>query len=169
MKPVLLIVPLFLFLSTSAQEAQSVINSTGSSYTSPTYQFDWSLGETALIETQYSPGGHLILTNGFLQPVSLPAPAGQVFLPGEIRIFPNPTRDHVEVNLLLAGPGQASVTVYDALGRWVYRKQYQQSLTGSPILIDLRTYTAGAYLLKLEYMQEGGSSKKTGAFKLIKQ
>ena len=169
MKPVLFLVPLFLCSAAFAQETSSVINSTGSSYTSPSYQFDWSLGETALIETQYSPGGHLILTNGFLQPASLPAPGGQVFLPGEIRIFPNPAHDQVEINFLLAGPGQARVTVYDALGRWVYRKQYIQPLTGTPLLIDLRSYTAGAYLLKLEYMQDGGSSRKTGAFKLIKQ
>jgi hypothetical protein len=169
MKPVLLIVPFFLYLSTSAQDASSVINSTGSSYTAPSYQFDWSLGETALIETQYSPGGHLILTNGFLQPASLPAPSGTSFSPGEIRIFPNPTRDQVEINLLLAGPGRSTVTLYDAYGRWVFRKQYTQALGGTPLQIDLRSYAAGPYLLKLEYMQDGGTTKKSGAYKLIKQ
>ncbi len=169
MKPVLLLLPLCLCFAASAQNASSVINATGSSYSSAAYQFDWSVGESALIETQYSPGGQLILTNGFLQPLSLPAPSGLVFLPGEIRIFPNPTRDQVQINLLLAGPGQARLTIYDSYGRWVYRRQHSQAAGGGTIPLDLRSYAAGTYLLKLEYMQEGGTTKKTGAFKLIKQ
>src|SRR5687768_2397473 len=80
--------------------SSSVINASGGTSKNGYYQFEWSIGEMALVNQMQS-GDQLIVSNGFLQPYILfPGTVygtGQ-FAAGEIRIFPNPASRYVEIN-----------------------------------------------------------------------
>src|SRR5512138_1693663 len=78
----------------------SVLNATGGTAKNGYYQFEWSVGELALVDEMQS-SDKLIVTNGFLQPY-LVSPGtndqGFLFAVDEIKIFPNPASRYVEVN-----------------------------------------------------------------------
>jgi hypothetical protein len=48
--------------------APSVINAGGGTFQAGYYQFEWSIGELALIGEMSSSNNSLVITNGFIQP-----------------------------------------------------------------------------------------------------
>jgi hypothetical protein len=158
-------------LSLSAQQVTpTVINSAGGGGSSANIFIDWTIGEMPLIET-YS-GTTLSVTNGFLQ-------AGTGFLPtslrdlpsltsSEIKIFPNPVSDEIQVQFQLNSAGKIQIILFDISGKKLIDRQLVH-IGGSQLqFINLRKYPQGSYQLFLYYKPANGTQPKTGIFKVQK-
>jgi len=154
----------------SAQSStQSVINTTGASCKGGRYQIDWSVGELALVEGMRSGNGHLIITNGFLQPhTPVAADPNPQFNADEIRVLPNPTYDIVEINLLTTQQGAVRMEIYDATGKVLVRRNVVSAGFGHLERISLLPHPAGTYFLRIQLTPAQGSSAKTGSYKIVK-
>src|SRR5688572_31582893 len=64
----LVIVFFFLFNCRAQSITPSVINTSGGSFKSGYYEFEWSVGELALVGEMTSLNRYLVITNGFIQP-----------------------------------------------------------------------------------------------------
>ena len=165
---------LALFMATFFTRAQSVfpctINISGQSFNSGNYQFEWSVGESASIITLTS--SNLVVTSGILQSFVAYQPEHNTatnFLPGEVKIYPNPTKDIIEINMLLALAGKSNLQLYDLQGRKLMERQFDYLGLGSIEKWDLRHLAAGQYLLNLQLVNPvTGKTIKKGAFKIIK-
>jgi hypothetical protein len=149
--------------------AQAVVNATGNSYTSGFYQFDWSVGEAALIQEMRSANGQYVITNGFLQSAEEGiANPNHRFSDDEIQVRPNFTNDKVEVNLMTRQQGKVLMLVFDVSGRVVYRKNGVSYGAGTVESIALRSLASGTYFLKIDLIPAPGSVPKTGTYKIVK-
>src|SRR4030095_2091512 len=112
-----------LFYCSAQSIAPSVFNTAGGSFQSGYYQFEWSIGELALVGEMNSSNNSLIITNGFIQPfIQYLANynTDNIFGNDEIKIFPNPASSYVEINFLTKQRGRITLSFYDAAGKKVY-------------------------------------------------
>lgn len=162
---------LFSGLFSIAQSASpSVVNIAGQSASVGNFRFDWSVGESAAITTMDN--DKLIITNGLLQfnvdnqpEVNLVAS----FLPGEIRVYPNPVKNTLEINILHANKGRHQIELMD--GKGVKIKEQQLNYTGMGALEkwNLSGLPAGQYILNIRQMHSvNGRLVKKGAYKILK-
>src|SRR4030095_8950615 len=116
-----LVIVFFSLFNCSAQSiSPSVINTGGGSFQSGYYQFEWSIGELALVGEMNSSNNYLVITNGFIQPfIQYPATnnTNNVFVNDEIKVFPNPASSYVEINFLSKQRGRITLSFYDGSGR----------------------------------------------------
>ena len=131
-RTITLAVLFFSLFHCSAQSiAPSVINAGGGSFQSGYYQFEWSIGELALVGEMNSANNSLVITNGFIQPfIQYPAinNTNNIFANDEIKVFPNPASSYVEINFFTKQMGRITLSFYDGSGRKIL------SLTVSPSL-----------------------------------
>ncbi len=162
---------LFSGLLAMAQSASpSVVNIAGQSTSVGNFRFDWSVGESAAVNTMDN--DKLIITNGLLQfnvdnqpEVNLVAS----FLPGEIRVYPNPVKNTLEINILHANKGRHQIELMD--GKGVKIKEQQLNYTGMGALEkwNLSGLPAGQYILNIRQMHPvNGRLVKKGAYKILK-
>src|SRR6185295_15195114 len=118
---------LLCYCALSQSSNQSVINSAGGSSKYKYYQFEWSVGEMALINQMTDVGNKMIVTNGFIQPYILyPGKHhdnNKHFDKDEIRLFPNPATNYVEINFFTKQKGRLAIHLYDAMGNKSYSKE----------------------------------------------
>jgi hypothetical protein len=154
----------------SAQSSpQSVLNASGASYKGKSYQVDWSVGELAVVESMRASNGHLIITNGFIQPHTPVAPdRNPQFNSDEIRVLPNPTYDVVEINLLTAQQGAVTMEIYDATGKVLVQRRAVNVGIGHLERISLAPHPAGTYFLRINLTPAQGFNRKTGSYKIVK-
>ena len=169
MKCYALLALLILQLSAKSQlVSSSVFNTSGSSYAGGAYSFDWSVGESAIVEPMKNDAALIVITNGFLQP-DLPRtiPVNQ-FTDEELKILPNPTYNKIELKIATIHQGMLMISLYDARGRMMYSgKKICSGVLGSE-KIDLTTFVAGTYFLKVELDPKTGFLPKTGSYKIVK-
>jgi len=161
---------LFSLSQLSAQSSpQSVLNASSASYKSNRYQVEWSVGELAVVESMRSANGHLIITNGFLQPhTPVAADRNPQFNNDEIRVLPNPTYDIVEINLLTAQQGAVTMEIYDVTGKVLVQRKAVSAGLGHLERISLAPHAAGTYFLRIQLTPEEGFNRKTGSYKIVK-
>lgn len=118
-----------------------VLSSAGRSFRGVSIQIDWTLGETAItsLQTPYQQ-----ITQGFHQPHhaitnDLPEKAGQII------VFPNPTQDVLQVEMLFIQDRHVHIQLYDVSGKLLWTRE----VSGQSILqeVNLSTYPNGNYLL----------------------
>jgi hypothetical protein len=173
MKKAIAIVIAFYFLprSYSQSNAPSVVNSAGGSSQSGYYQFEWSIGEMALIGQMNNSTGTLIITNGFIQPYILRPGAGNTgnaFEAGEIRIFPNPASSYVEINFFTSQKGRVTLDFFDMTGKKVYTGMLLSSGVDLVERISMTHLPGGIYALYIQLEPDAGSVSKKGVYKIIK-
>lgn len=150
--------------------SSSVINASGGTSKNGYYQFEWSIGEMALV-SQMQSGNQLIVSNGFLQPYILFPGSfyglGQ-FAAEEIKIFPNPASRFVEINFFTKQKGAVTLGFYDMLGKKVYA--HQITCNGVDLIhrIPLTNLPGGSYLLQISLEADPGYLSKHGAYKILK-
>ncbi len=148
---------------------EKVLNSTGGSNKTGHYVFEWSVGETSIAPMQSSTY-NLAITNGFLQPLLGKQPnTEQYFAHDEIIILPNPTYNHIEVNIVTSQKGTIQISVVDVTGKLLQSRKVISNGIGSIEKFDLSAYAAGTYLLNFDLSPSLGSIKKKGAYKILKQ
>jgi hypothetical protein len=157
----------------------AVINSSGGSAVidvqNHPFHLDWNVGEMTLVNTIQGGGKKLlIITNGFLQPEysgdhgeEKQQPAAELFTRSEIRVFPNPTSEYVDVGLFFEQAGTVRLSLFNSMGE----KLFARDLTGNSktrtehILMD--KYSQGTYLLQIQLVFEGKIIKQ-GSYKIVK-
>ena len=169
------LLPLFLVCcaatSYGQQNIQSAINISGGSFQKGYYQFEWSVGETALVDQMEEPNRRLIVTNGLLQPY-LVYPATTSTQPRfefhEIRIFPNPSTEYVEINLSTKHSGKLTLSFYSATGQIVFSKELDIYGVDKIERIPVASFPQGIYTLHVELKATEGSVSKRSVYKIVK-
>lgn len=162
------------FLPAAGCFAQSitpaVINSVGGSSKRASIQLEWSVGELALVQQMTSRSDNSIVTNGFLQPYIVNPGNSSIasfFEKDEIKIFPIPAKDHVEVNFFTQQKGRLTFNLYDAAGRLVYSKEWTSYGVDLIFRIPLTNLASGNYMLHLDLTSPSGFITKSGTYKII--
>ena len=150
--PLLVLLMAIMSTKTYAQQIESqVINSFGSSILIDDKTFDVSIGELA-ISTISSNG--FSITQGFLQPIDLKLPCGDVVL----KAFPNPVLTGIRIYAEGCDVEIAHIKTYDLFGKLVYE--------GKPInnQVNFSSIGVGVYLVRA-YNQH---NQVVGVVKIIK-
>lgn len=166
----LLLATVAAFITGQAQSNAPFIQNMGGGYLNAGYyQYEFSVGEMAVIETLNNSSN--ILTNGVLQPLT-DKPFGNntasAWSNDEVKIFPVPTRGRVEVNLLSKQQGRIQMQLVDGLGHTVLTEEFDYNGLGSITVWDISRLASANYSLRIRLNPKAGSVKKDGAFKILK-
>ena len=156
--------------SLAQADVQQVINSSGGAAVNAAFSMDWSIGELALVNEMESPDTKLHLTNGFLQPYSIHPfhKEKSYFEKMDIKLYPNPTKDIVEIDFMTLQKGKISVTVINDAGRTIFQEELMYNGLGQLHRVHLRNYPAGVYTFYIYLDPLEGQIRKTGAFRVMK-
>jgi hypothetical protein len=170
------VLSILFFLNTNPCLAQlaspGTVNVSGESASFDKYRFEWSLGESVAITTMSNSNSNLLVTNGFLQFNVQNQPLANLvnsFLPDEIRVYPNPVQNILDINILHANRGKHQIELLDANGLKVKEVQLDYTGMGAIEKWNLSGLTAGQYFLNIRQMDAvTGRLVKSGAFKILK-
>jgi hypothetical protein len=173
-----------IILSVTSAYGQSqipqVLNASGGTSKSRGYTLEWSVGELALINEMDAPDSSYILTNGFIQPsdtlTSVPVqqkpaiPNDNQLSFANIRLFPNPTQDILQIQFLQSVAGKISMRLYNESGSIVYQNEITVHGSGLIEKINMKGFTNGVYILYIKKLNliSGRYDLHTGTFKIIK-
>jgi hypothetical protein len=171
-KTITIVIVFFFFYCSNAQSvAPSVINTGGGSFQAGYYQFEWSIGELALVGEMNSSNNSLVITNGFIQPfIQYPATnnTNNIFANDEIKVFPNPASSYVEINFLTKQQGRITLTFYDGSGRKILTSADSYYGIGLVKRIPVNQLPNEVYMLHVDLDPYPGYSSKKGVYKIIK-
>jgi hypothetical protein len=143
-----ILVTIFFALSVSAQVKQEVIASAGgyneAGIGSNKISISWTLGET-IIPTYSS--GNLILTHGFQQQLIVTAVEENIDVAVNVKVFPNPASEFVNIRFEAPVNVEIVVTVIDSQGKLVKKDIIESSMSEKQI--NLQDVPAGIYYLRL--------------------
>lgn len=161
----------FLHFANGQSVTPSVLNIGGGTFNAGYYQFEWSVGEMALANQMNSIGNFYVFTNGFIQPYIL-NPSGNntnlVFGNDEIKVFPNPASDYVEINFFTKQRGKLKINLYDASGKNIWSREIMSYGVDLIERIPLAQFGNATYVLKITLDAKPGYTSKHGAYKIIK-
>ena len=160
-----------LFHCSAQSIAPSVINTGGGSFQSGYYQFEWSIGELALIGEMSSANNSFVITNGFIQPfIQYPVRDNNnnIFGTDEIKVFPNPASSYVEINFLTKQKGRITLSFYDGSGKKIYTATDWYYGVGMIKRIPVTKLPNEVYMLHVALDPYPGYSSKKGVYKIIK-
>lgn len=148
----------------------STINISGQYGSQGNYQFELSVGESASIVTQST--GTFVVTSGILQSYTSFASvfnAFPSFLPDEIKIYPNPFRDILEINLLHTNSGKLKIEIFDIQGKKLKETLFYHFGLGRTEKWDLSKFSQGTYIVSVSQLDGLGNTViKKGVFKVLK-
>ncbi len=77
---------------------------------------------------------------------------------GSVAIYPNPSVDHVDVQVVPAVPGEVVVEVFDVLGRMVHRVPGSDGVAGveTRLGVDVQDWADGLYMVRVHERGEVG-------------
>jgi hypothetical protein len=131
------------------------------------FTISYTIGEMVLVESYKKSG--LFITSGIIQPdVPGNSLSGQIFFPGEITVFPNPTPNILSIQYSLLQAGKMTAQVYDATGKRIIADDFVIN-SFSTKKYDLSKYANGMYILLLQYVGDDGTTIKKGNYKVLKQ
>ena len=161
----------FLFYSNSQVVAPSVMNTSGGTFQSGYYQFEWSIGELALVGDMASSNNSFVITNGFIQShIQYPSRDNNSFVFGndEIKVFPNPASSYVEINFLTKQQGRITMNFYDGAGKKILTTSDNYFGVGLIKRIPVSKLPSEVYMLHVDLDPYAGYKAKKGIYKIIK-
>ncbi len=112
---------LFLIPISAQQVLPMVVSSAGGHYQGSSLSLDWTIGQIVTTTTRSEP---IVITQGFHQPsLSITAIENQLQNIDKVRVYPNPTADHIEVDLKLKRRSNIEIDLVDLNGKIVATKQ----------------------------------------------
>lgn len=135
---------MFLALSANGQVRQEVVASAGGYNVNGGLSVSWTLGETVIPTFQ---NGNLILTHGFQQQIIITTVVENLDLFVDVKVFPNPASDVVNIRFDAPVDGEITITIVDSKGRLVKRDLIEASMAEKQI--NLQDFAAGIYYLRL--------------------
>ncbi|HEY8657764.1 MAG TPA: T9SS type A sorting domain-containing protein [Hanamia sp.] len=161
-------------------QLRQVINVSGGSSKNIGYTLEWSIGELTLINEMDAADSSYILTNGFIQPTGglVQPPLRPTLLSfkrneltsANIRIFPNPTQDILQIDFSQNTAEKISVQLSDGLGHIVYTNVISSYGSGLTEKINMKGFTNGIYILYIKKLNpvSGQYDLEAGSYKIIK-
>jgi hypothetical protein len=143
-RSILILIAVFIALSSGAQVKQEVIASAGGYNVNGGVSISWTLGETIIPTFQ---NGNLILTNGFQSQLIVTAVEENLDVPVNIKVFPNPASEIVNIQFDTPVDGEIVVYLLDSQGRLVKRDLIEPSMAQKQL--NLQDIAAGIYYIKL--------------------
>lgn len=176
-----LVMPKGLFAQTIASKsAPGTYNlGGGSSKISQNFIVDWSIGESTIIETFFgrSTQENLLLTSksfvtsGVLQPADwfhLPILASQTLQLDEVRVYPVPAKNFVNLDFRSGDIGYFYVSLYDNNGKIIETKELVKSEKPISQNWNISKLASGIYYFKVLIRPNLYKIEKTGVFKFQK-
>lgn len=151
----------FSFEAFAQQTTPQVIATGGNISQQSNAQISYTIGEPVI---QTATDGTTILTQGYQQPhynITL-LPPYQNTLPN-ITVFPNPTKDHLQLTFDIAKETKVIISLFDAVGKQIQKQSYQ-ALPKNTLNLPMQQVASGKYMLTIELPEL--SSQKT--FEIIK-
>lgn len=149
---------LFFFVQVKSQSVlvvPEVINTSGGTYNTGNYIFEWSVGELSMVET-FSEDA-IVVSCGFVQPVIKKKPSNP---PSEINIvfdvYPNPVTSIVTVQFT-GITGNLQLVLTDATGKVLQKQQLSNSGGSGNYRFNMSSYANGNYFLSVIGMQASGT------------
>jgi hypothetical protein len=147
MKKIYVILIFMVFaLSAKSQVKQEVIASAGGYSTATGVSLSWTLGET-IVPAFTSPDGSVKLNHGFQQQTIVTTVEENIDIPVEVKIYPNPASDILNIGFESAVETEISLTILDSHGRLV-KSDRVEALTVEK-QVNLQDLPAGVYYLRL--------------------
>lgn len=186
MQKALLIVFLLFSLIVDAQPKISPVTPAtfniggGSTFINPSFEVDWSIGESTVIETftgknAYSNtivGTNWNVTSGILQPFDknhiIFNSAVPFWTNQEIRVYPVPTPDIIYIDFRSTTTGKISIQLLTIGGNVLGVKEFSQLNGTSTASWNLKNFSSGSYLLRILLRSDDGKILKQGTFKFEK-
>lgn len=174
MQRLLFLVFCFVTISSTAQGVYPfTLNNGGGSYKSNSFQVDWSIAESASVQT-FIGKGELLLSSGILQPYTL---QNEVFVPNgstnwlssEIVGYPIPTQSTLLVDIKIAESGRMNLQLMGSFGKVLFSRTFDYSRINGAQKIDLTAFPPGIYYLNATLSAPSSSVIiRAGSFKIIK-
>jgi len=157
--------------ATAQLSAPYAINIAGNQVTKGNYSVEWSVGESAAINIMDNSDRYLF-TNGLLQfSVQNQTENNLVasFLTNEIRMYPNPVKNELYINILHASKGNDMIELLDEKGVKLKEKIVVYNGMGALEIWNLAGLKAGQYFVNIRHTHPvTGRLIKKGAFKILK-
>jgi hypothetical protein len=147
----------FFVLSANAQVKQEVIASAGGYSVKGGLSISWTLGET-IIPTFTN--GNLVLSHGFQQQLIVTAIEEHIDIAVNVKVYPNPASDVVNISFDEPVDGEISITILDSQGKLVRKDIIEAAMTEKQI--NMQEIPAGVYYLKLT------KGKLVNVYKVVK-
>ena len=158
-------------ISFSQITAPYTINIAGNQVTRGSYAIEWSVGESAAINIMDN-SDRYIFTNGLLQyNVENQTETNLVasFLTNEIRMYPNPIKNELYINILHASKGNDLIELLDEKGTKLKEKIVVYNGMGALEIWNLAGLKAGQYFVNIRHTHPvTGRLIKRGAYKITK-
>jgi hypothetical protein len=129
-----------------------VVSTSGAFYQNGSGMLSSTVGEMAMVTTLSSGGS--ILTQGFQQAFDFGVGIHPPMVNSELVIFPNPTHGTIAVRMPSEFSGGAEVSVFDAIGKLVFKKKYEVISQATTIHLSLEDLIDGMYLLEIKTTAE---------------
>jgi len=157
--------------ATAQLSAPYAINIAGNQVTKGNYSVEWSVGESAAVNIMDNSDRYLF-TNGLLQfSVQNQIENNLVasFLTNEIRMYPNPVKNELYINILHASKGNDMIELLDEKGVKLKEKIVVYNGMGALEIWNLAGLKAGQYFLNIRHTHPvTGRLIKKGAYKILK-
>jgi hypothetical protein len=150
---------ILLSLAASSQFKQDVIASAGGFNTGSGISISWTLGET-IIPTFTSTDNTLILTHGFQQQLIITAIEENLGTFVDLKVFPNPASDNVNIRFGEAPDTEVILTVVSSQGKPVKMIVIEAATIEKQV--NLQELPAGIYYLRLT------KGKLSNVYKVVK-
>lgn len=148
---------------------QSTLNATGSSQIVGFTQFDWSIGEVALVSTFYGPKeNNIVVTQGLLQNEQMtPESVAGISLAKNLVVFPNPASSIVNIKYTSAVAGTLSYRLMDMTGRIIinYNGTVNQSTINEQF--NISELAVATYMLEVTF-KDNNNATATTSYKIDK-
>ncbi len=161
-----------LFLCFSDVSAQtpalytSTINAAGGSGNLSGNNYEWSVGEMALVNTASS--SNIIVTQGVLQPAQS---AGSVhdnnLVADNVKVYPVPASSTVNLSYNYPQPGIMRYELTDITGKTILQRQIDVVPGSNAEKINLEQLANAGYMLNVKFNSSNGT-QSSSAFKLEK-
>lgn len=154
-----LFVAMLLLVSIGQVKAQNsdlkIVSANGGSAQLESIQLDWTVGELSITGIQNS---STLITQGFHQSnFKLTAIDDLEAAVGEIKVYPNPTTDFLEMKLEFDRGRSISIRMIDAVGRMVWSDEVSGQLIARSI--SMKQFPAGNYFL--HFLVDGNAYHQT--------
>jgi hypothetical protein len=147
------------------------VNIAGNQITKGNYNIEWSVGESAAINIMDN-SDRYVFTNGLLQySVQNQTETNLVasFLTNEIRMYPNPIKNELYINILHAEKGNDLIELLDEKGTKLKEKIVVYNGMGALEIWNLAGLKAGQYFVNIRHTHPvTGRLIKKGAYKILK-
>lgn len=151
--------------------APYAINIAGNQVAKGNYSIEWSVGESAATNIMDNSDLYLF-TNGLLQYSVQNQTENNLdasFLTNEIRMYPNPVKNELYINILHASKGNDMIELLDEKGVKLKEKIVVYDGMGALEIWNLVGLKAGQYFVNIRHTHPvTGRLIKKGAFKILK-